>query len=239
MTIVVLGPRTRLGEELIARALGRGETVLAVSRHARDDAALATSGATVVRHDQVATVVPAGPVRLLICALGPVQSEDHVETADVERDLAVVEAVLERTTQAHVVLISSVLALAPKADRRRYAGWKCLVEDRVRAAAVRRRASLAVFYPGRLVEGTKSANPKSWMHTRYQKLGRVVDHSEQPKSLSRVVGLDARLWLGVRGLQVVASAVSGSGGLAARQVEEPKPPDSEPGVDPYDEEARV
>ncbi len=217
MTTVVLGPRTRLGAEVVRAALADGEQVVAVSRHQRDDEGLRDCAATVLRADALASI-PEGPVRLLICALGPVQSEDRVTTAEVERDLAVVEALLDRATQAHVVLVSSVLALAPKADRRHYAGWKCLVEDRVRAAAVRRGASLAVFYPGRLVGGSERV-PKISVNTRYSKLGSLVGGSSRPKSSSRVIGLDARLWLLVRGAQVAAGAISGSGGLAARKDE--------------------
>lgn len=215
MTTVVVGPRTRLGAEVIRLALAEGEEVVAVARHERDEQALADSPATVVRLYRL-DALPRGPVRLHLCALGPVQSGDRVETADVERDLAAVETVLDRATQTHVTLVSSVLALAPKADRRHYAGWKCLVEDRVREAAVRRGASLAVFYPGRLVSGQERV-PKNLVNTRYPRLGSLVVHSSQLESQSRVVGLDARLWLLARGARLAVGAFSVSGGGAARK----------------------
>src|SRR5690606_8544326 len=163
-TVVVLGPRTRLGQQVVRQALAAGAEVVAVARHERDEKALSDSPATVVRIEELGRLAP-GPVRVLVCAMGPVQSGDRVATADVERDLAAVDSLLAGATAAEVVLVSSVLALAPKADRRHYGGWKCLVEDRLTELAEAHGARLAVLYPGRLVEGERRG-PRNLLGTR-------------------------------------------------------------------------
>lgn len=216
-TTIVVGPRTRLGRELVDRAVARGETVVALARDTADAAALASSGAEVL----LATDRPephGRPVRVLVCALGPVHPTDPgaeadpvAESAAVARDLRAIDHVLASAPTASVVLVSTVIALAPGPDRRHYGGWKNVVEPAVREVADRHRAEVSVLYPGRLVAATSVTRPWHRLYTRYTRLARLVE-SATAAPRSRVVGLDARLWLLLRGLSLAMSSVSGSAG---------------------------
>ena len=227
---VVIGPRTRLGRELITRARARGEDVIAVARHQRDVDDLSVTwesdaGVRIVRgaallpssspadadvaHAQV--VVPAG-AKLFICALGPVQSEDRVDDPAVVRaEVEVVRAALA-AGKGRAVLVSSVLALAPKPERRHYAGWKNVVEEWVRKAAAEHGATLSVLYPGRLVDGGAQKNFRVFVHTPYPKLASVVERVSDQAHIKhgKTVGIDARLWLLARGARLASGAPTGS-----------------------------
>lgn len=211
--VVVIGPRTRLGRELVARARGRGDRVLAVARPGRDAEELKATwgddpGIEVV-HAEVGADVPAG-ARVFVCALGPVQSGDRVDDpAVVEAELAALARLLG--AKARVVLVSSVVALAPKRDRRHYGGWKNLVEDRLRVLAAENGVELSVVYPGRLVERRSGNSWRDFVHTPYPKLARVVETSSSRPPADRAVGLDARVWLLVRGARLASGALTGSG----------------------------
>ncbi|WP_205473155.1 hypothetical protein [Nocardioides sp. SYSU D00038] len=209
--VVVLGPKTRLGRALVARALAAGTPAYVVARDDADAAALAELGATVLRGPDTATLAAAGHARLAVhvCALGPVhpdQPETAAEAERVARDLALLEAVVDAAAGApvHVVLVSTVIALAPGADRRYYGGWKALVEEDVRDRLASRPAvELSVLYPGRLVEQTERRRPWHRLHTSYARLAAHVEKASLGGSSSRVVGLDARAWLFTRGASLV------------------------------------
>lgn len=226
-TVVVIGPRTRLGRELIARARARGEDVVAVARHQRDADDLSATwgsdaGVRVALGAELASapspagaggaesraVVPPG-ARLFICALGPVQSEDRVDAPVVmQREIEVVRHVLA-AGGVRVVLVSSVLALAPKRDRRHYAGWKNLAEEWVRGAAARHGATVSVLYPGRLVDGDGQKRFHQFLHTPYPKLASIVERVSDQAHI-KTVGIDARLWLLARGARLASGAPAGS-----------------------------
>ncbi len=211
---VVVGPRTRLGRELVARARARGETVVVIARHDRDVAALEQEyGADPgVRIRLAGDADRDAAARIWICALGPVQSEDRVDPSAVEQELADLAGLV--TPGAHVVLVSTVLVLAPTPDRRYYAGWKSLVEARVRTIATERHAHVSVLHPGRLVDRNAQKSLSDFVHTPYPKLAGLVEGCNSTGPLVRTVGLDARMWLLFRGARVASVALTGRPGRA-------------------------
>ncbi len=216
MTSVVLGPKTRLGQEIIAQAVARGEDVVAVARDERDAAALEGSGAQVVVGPSAADFAASSVI--YVCALGPVHTTDpvdHVATsAAVERDLAVIEKILAASSKVRVVLVSTVIAVAPGADRRFYGGWKCLVEQELLDRVVAGGAELSVVYPGRLMADADMRRPWHRLHTRYFRLAQIVVKAGAGSPTSRVVGVDARMWLMKRAFAVLFSSLTGSAGSA-------------------------
>lgn len=226
---VVLGPKTRLGRSLISRAAARGEAVYAVARDERDVAALSGSGATVVRGPLPGDVA-ADSLVVYVCALGPVHpgpAEAALDAERVVRDLALVQQVLDSApgASARVVLVSTVIALAPGDDRRYYGGWKCLVEEELRELLARRStpAELSVLYPGRLMGDDERRRPWHRLHTTYTRLSDIVEQAGRRPASSRVVGLDARAWLVARGASVSLRSISGSRGALRRREAGPPP----------------
>lgn len=213
-TTIVLGPLTRTGRALVDRAVRRGDDVFVVARHDADAAALAHDGATVlsVGQDVALLATGRGPVQIAVCALGPVHPGEPRaadDSATFLRDLLCIERLLEAVAgrQVGVVLISSVVALAPGEDRRYYGGWKCLVEQQLRQSVGRCApgATFSVVYPGRLVDGdARRATPT--LHTSHRRLATVVD-GLTGRSRARLVGLDARAWVVVHALSLLASSL--------------------------------
>ncbi len=222
-TTVVIGPKTRYGQALAAELLERGEPVVLVARDAADVAALASvadSGATVVDAStadltaETAKVAgSAGSVRLAIGALGPIHPHEPAVAADaacVTRDLELVRAVLATGLPTHVVLISTILTLAPGDERRYYGGWKGVVEQQVAHLVDQTRdARLSVLYPGRLFYAPGSAIWKR-MHATYRRLVSVTLDLTLDRPRSRVVGIDARIWLAVRSISLALRSLTGS-----------------------------
>lgn len=213
-TAIVVGPRTRAGQAVVRRSVTRGDDIFVVARHDADAAALAGGEATILRVDQDVDLLgeDTGPVRILICALGPVHPEEARaadDTAAFLRDLGFIERLLTAISgrPASVVLISTVIALAPGDDRRYYGGWKCLVEQQLAESIDRLapRASFSVVYPGRLVAGPAGSVPG--LHATYQRLAATVDGLADGCCRSRIVGLDARVWMAVHGLKLLFSSL--------------------------------
>jgi nucleoside-diphosphate-sugar epimerase len=224
---VVLGPKTRLGQSLIARIAARGDDVFAVARDEQDAAALAGCGATVV---DGSLGVAADSLVIYVCALGPVHpgpAEASVDADHVLRDLALVQKILDSApaASARVVLVSTVIALAPGDDRRYYGGWKCLVEEELRQLLAERStpAELSVLYPGRLLGDDERTRPWHRLHTTYTKLSDLVEKAGHRPASSRVVGVDARVWLLTRGASLTFRSISGSRGALRRREAGPPP----------------
>lgn len=206
---VVIGAKTRFGRALVERVRG-SEPVLVVARDAADAAALATvfsAGAPVQVLDASqgelsSTVKASGAsrVRLVVAALGPVHPELPAYEADapgVSRDLGLVGQVLDAGVPVQVVLVSTILALAPGEDRRYYGGWKGVVEQQLRQLVEDRpEATLSVLFPGRLVE--PGARVWQRVHASYARLVSVTLALPTDRGVSRLVGLDTRIWLLVR-----------------------------------------
>ena len=215
-TTIVTGPRTRAGAAVVERALSRGEAVHVLARHADDHAALSGGDVTVLRVDQDVDLLGAGdgPVRLVVCALGPLHPDPapvdaELEATHVRRDLAAIERILVATSgrPVRVVLISSIIAMAPGPDRRHYGGWKCLVEQQLADLVARTSegAAFSVVYPGRLVDGPARRRVPG-LHTTYRGLATAVDDLGR-SSRTRICGIDARLWLVVHGARLLVSTV--------------------------------
>lgn len=214
---VVMAPKTRLGRELIARAMRRDESIVAMARHEADVTALADSGAEVVLAGQ--SMDRGRPLQVFVCALGPVhpiEGEQPVDlaadSAAVDRDLRIIEDLLASRPGAHVVLVSTVIALAPRPDRRYYGGWRGVVERQLRDLAHRHGAEISVLYPGRLIDGNDIKHLRERAYTRYDKLADLAERAAVRPPSSRLVGLDARVWGIVRGLILMFGSLRGSAG---------------------------
>ena len=215
---VVLGPKTRLGTALLGTVTGLDQ-VYAVARDERDQAALASCGATVIGADSSGPLLGGArpnAVRIHICALGPVHPETAQPGADAtsaDRDLGVVARLLDEAAghDVHVVLVSSVLALAPAADRAYYAGWKNVIEEEIAVmVADHSSARLSVLYPGRLMTAEERRRPWHRLHTTFDRLAARMNRTGDGPGRSRLVGLDARAWLLTRSFSLLATILSGS-----------------------------
>jgi hypothetical protein len=221
---VLIGPRTRLGREVLRQV--DGQPALAVARHA-DDAALVgvlpeLGAAAVVdgsSEDLRARVADlgTGPVRLVVTALGPVHPQTPATAQDVPsvlRDLAYVEQVLDAGRPVRVVLVSTVLALAPGEDRRYYGGWKAVVEQQLQQLVDDRRAaggdaSLSVVYPGRLLDAAERRG-RLRLHTSYARLAEIVLTKAVTAPSGRPVGIDSRFWLLVSSISLALRSLTPS-----------------------------
>ena len=110
----------------------------------------------------------------------------------------------------HVVLVSTVVALAPSRDRAYYSGFKNLAEvavaDAFRGLAW---ARLSVVHPGHPSASSSSASLTGRLATPYAALARLLlKMSGSSTASSRVVGLDARLWLFTRMLFLLSCALA-------------------------------
>lgn len=206
---VVLGAKTRFGRALVQR-VREDQPILLVARDGADAGTLhdsfdAAGQVQVVdgSRGELASAIKgtgATQVRLVIAALGPVHPEQPDYDADspaVGRDLGLVGQVLDAGVPVQVVLVSTILALAPGEDRRYYGGWKALVEQQVRQLVDEHpAATLSVLYPGRLVE--PGARVWQRVHASYARLVSVTLALPADRGGSRLVGLDTRIWLWVR-----------------------------------------
>ena len=141
-------------------------------------------------------------LRIYGCALGPIHPQDSPELgADAERaarDLDLVERLVDasRGVPVHVLFVSSVLALAPRKQRRYYAGWKSVVEsEMIRILALHPRATLSVVYPGRLIDGEGAGLPAKLLHTTYGTLAELLANLHPGNRNRLLVGTDARAWI--------------------------------------------
>lgn len=217
--LVVVGPRTRVGRSLLER---RDGPVLAVSRGAVDASALQAAGTSgpdlldVAGDDVAERLAGAAAVDVAVCALGPVHPgtpDPEGDAAGVQRDLALLRRVLRAADDrpVRVVLVSSVVALAPTPDRRYYGGAKSLVEQLLlELVAAHPRARLDVLHPGRLVAAGEATRPWHRLHARFDRVAAHVERAlraDRTEGRRRVVGLDARLWLAVRSLSLVVQGL--------------------------------
>lgn len=234
---VLIGPKTRLGREVVAQLAA--EPLIAIARDAADAAVVAglpgldPSRVVDAASGQLAERVAAlgsGPVRLVVAALGPVHPETprtSYDAAGVVRDLAFVEQVLAAGRPVRIVLVSTILALAPGADRRYYGGWKALVEQQLQQlvdACTRAggEASLSVLYPGRLLDAAERRG-RLRLHTSYQSLAhRALATGGSDRAVERTVGIDSRIWFLVRSISLALRSLTPS---TRRSV----PPSPEPG----------
>jgi hypothetical protein len=220
MRVVIFGPRTRLAQAVLAHDWVRGQSPLCVAR-------------TPVEAEWIRTGYPAAeilpgwnqtapprverePMGVLVCAAGVIHPGPACLTADhraAARDLAILETIAQAQSgdRMHVVFVSSVLALGRSPGRGYYAGWKALMEGAI-AKIVERAPSacLSIVYPGRLVERRSVARPMSFLSTPYRHAAEVMIRTARSAAPRRaILGLDARLWLAVRGLVIWRDALVG------------------------------
>lgn len=220
MLVVVIGPQTRLAKAVLSSSSWGSETTfqLVVRNIGEYEVAkLAHPHATLYRAwDPESPLLEEGEaIAVLCCAFGVIHP-GVAASADLQKtgaDYAALKRILRKYSDLpiHLVLISSVLALCPRPGREYYAGWKNVVEGFMRHRADKHRTvRLSVFYPGRLVEATTLGRPTAFLHTSYQKMAEhVVSAVQQNRCRDLVVGLDARLWLALRSLGLVWSALTG------------------------------
>lgn len=209
---VVVGPRTQLGTALLS--LLEGQDVLAVARHERDVQALSgVAGARVVLGaDAAGAVTGQSDLVLHVCALGPIHPEAPRpdDAARFENELATIEALVTATTgSVRIVLVSSVIALAPTPDRRLYGGWKNLAEEHLDRIALRHggRVSVSVVYPGRIVAPSERSGLSDRISSTFEKVARrlLAEAARKPRRV--VVGIDAKVWSALRAMSLVVHVV--------------------------------
>lgn len=224
---VIVGPKTRLGAELLRRVAGDGGHAVALARHERDAQDLAALDHVLAgQHDDAAfrEALAGRPVRVHVCALGPIHPEQAspTDSAAAERELATLERIMQAADGGvHVVLVSTVIALAPGADRRYYGGWKAVVEQRLAELVDRHsNATLTVLYPGRLVAGRDARRPWQLAYTTYGRLAALSLAAATHPGRNRLVGADARAWLLLRSVALAVSSITGrpGGRRSARRI---------------------
>jgi hypothetical protein len=202
---LVLGPRTRLGGELLPLLPGSVGDRLLVARDPAEASVLAGQwpGAVVAPAWEPGWAWPIGFERVAVhvCALGPIHPgaiEWDAHARAIDRDLGVVTRALAAYARCpvHVLFVSSALALAPpRAARRAYAGFKSMIEGELARLVERHgRGTLSVVYPGRLLETRSIRRPASLLHTSFARLARTMcGIAAQDRPRRSMVGPDARL----------------------------------------------
>ncbi len=205
---VVLGPRTRVGSALLARLKGHG--ALAVARHDRDVAALGDveSARVVLAAEAAEAIAGSTDLVLHVCALGPVHPESPRpdDTERFEAQLATIDGLVAATTgTVRIVLVSSVIALAPTGERRLYGGWKNLAEEHVDLLALRHgpRVTVSVVYPGRIIERSQRQGLSDRLSSTFDRVARRLLSEAARKPRRAIVGLDAKIWTALRAMSLV------------------------------------
>lgn len=238
--VVLVGPKTRLGREVVAQL--SGAPLLAVARDAADatvvaglpglDATRVVDAAAGQLAERVAAL-GSGPVRLVITALGPVHPEaprTSYDAAGAVRDLGFIEQVLAAGRPVQVVLVSTVIALAPGADRRYYGGWRSVVEQQLQQLVDERnraggRVTLSVLYPGRLLDAAERRG-RLRLHTSYQSLAaRALATGTSERQVERLIGIDSRIWSAVRSISLALRSLTPSTRRSVAPSPEPGAPD--------------
>ena len=202
--VVIVGALTRLASALLARPELRQGDKLLVARDGRDADRLssrypATAGFRIWQAGQRFPLAPK-TVTVVCCAIGlahparPRFPEDH-RSLELECE-ALRQIVLAcRDSDLRMLLVSSVIAMAPPRRRAYYGGQRSVAEG-ISAALLRThpRAGLSVIFAGRLAESR--SGPLSLWSTSYADLARIMAVDlERGRPVDRIVGLDARLWL--------------------------------------------
>jgi hypothetical protein len=201
---LLIGGKTRLARALAVQARAAGTPVRVLHRSPAEQTALMPHypAAELLSADALAPAGAGHPwLGVVVCALGAVHPgcpAPATDLAEFSREAAALGTLPGALGPGlHVVLVSSVLALAPQRDRSFYGGSKNLAE--ATCASVLRdhpNARLSVVYPGRLVEARHASQPGSWLATPYRTLSlRLLMLLRHGQPVSRTVGLDARLWL--------------------------------------------
>ena len=208
--IIVFGPLSRLGSACMRLAAAGSFDFCAVARHAADAEHIRRRWphAQVFVAGDPASALPSGHRRVVICAcaaglIHPRKADWATDVSEADRDIRLHLQILAnyRSVPVHLIFVSTVLALSPRGTAH-YAGWKnVLLGTLAESVAEHPRGRLSVLYPGRLVERRTPAQLLSFTHGTFEQLAaRIVRIAATDLPCRRVVGLDAHLWLMLRGL---------------------------------------
>lgn len=219
MLVAILGPQTRVAKSLLSSGQMSQAEVLLFARHQREAEELSAVYPHAIIAPAWETHAPVlqryEKIGVLCCALGVIHPTSSNFFFDVDvalRDLRNLEWLLRAYPEAsvHVVFVSSVLALAPDRGREYYGGWKSVIMG-VLSQLLQDypKAWFSVLFPGRLVERRSLTLPLSILYTSYSTVARILLKtltSNAPRHA--IVGLDARLWLIKRGIEMWWSAAT-------------------------------
>lgn len=218
----VIGAKTRLARELVAQLQADSASwsmPVLLSRSPAEIEELRDTypNCEIVVFDQMANTTSkrnSDPSVLFCCALGPIhpttQSQPISDLQAVEKELEFLRALRATLSgHAHVVFVSTVLAISSGSGRYYYSGWKRLIE-----AAIHELmrdfpdTHVSVVYPGRLVEAKNSI--PSWLSTTYGCAAQIMVKLGRSSSTRRIIGIDSRLLLLKRVVETTWSAISGN-----------------------------
>ena len=218
MLLVVFGPRTRLAAAVLAGAAGRAHRTLLVAREEAEQAWCHTTypGLATLEgwREDVVEALADEDLGIAICAAGPIHpgaSDFAHDSAGVLRDVGVVARLVRGCRRAHIVFVSSALALWPRRQREYYSGFKGVALDAIASTvAGSPQHAFSVFFPGRLVGERSAWRPSSMLHTSYATLAeRIIGALESSVPRRSLVGADARLYACARALNALGVAVLG------------------------------
>lgn len=207
---IVFGARTQLGQTLLRILSNAIHDTVVIARDLDDAAWLASNWpiARIVRADDAARHWPQGYRSIVVygCAVGLI----HPQRPDWAKDLAAANRDIDlhreilmtyAGTPTHVLLVSSVLALSPRGTAY-YGGWKNVVEGALQSLVSETAgARLSVLYPGRLIERRQMDRPLTLLSSSFAQItSEIVRVALGPVATRRVLGIDAYLWLLLRGL---------------------------------------
>lgn len=210
---LIVGGKTRLARALFAAALASGREAFVVHAGADERTALLDlyPASALLEASQG---IERPTLCIFVCALGLTHPErpDLPRHADrLHRDAALLLALVQsQAAGIHVLLVSTVIALAPPRDRCHYAGFKNLAESVVAAQLQGvEGAMLSVFYPGRLVDRPSAAGMSARLATPHEVLAqKMLRTAAGGRPAQCIVGIDARLWLFFHAARMLIQSVS-------------------------------
>lgn len=216
---LIVGGKTRLAMSLFEAASASGQETFVVYATTDEHAAL------LALYPASALLEASRPIEgrslcVFVCAFGlahPGKPDPQRHADRLLQDAAwLFGLVRSQAGGVHVLLVSTVIALAPPRDRCYYAGFKNLAESVVAAQLQGiAGAMLSVFYPGRLVARRSGSGLFGLLSTPYRALARqMVETARGSSQASRIVGIDARMWLMVNAMRLLVRSISPSIGNA-------------------------
>lgn len=209
---LIVGGKTRLAMSLFEAASASGHETFVVYASTDEHAALqALYPASALL--EASQRMEGRSLCIFVCAFGlahPGKPDPQRHSERLLQDAALLFALVRtHAGGVHVLLVSTVVALAPPRDRCYYAGFKNLAESVVAAQLQGvEGAMLSVFYPGRLVERRSGSGPTGLLATPYRALARqMVDAARGSSDVNRIVGIDARLWLMVNAIRMILQSI--------------------------------
>ena len=204
---VIIGPKTRLAQELIAQLSQRSKEFAQptiVARNESERVALQSQypQTAVVDCCQVLTICASERLALFVCALGQVKARIEGESRQVisalEHEITCIQHLLsrQRPDALSLIFVSSVLAWSSEVNHFPYSGAKRLGESALRDVASEHFASkFSAIYPGRLVAERRWSKPTTLLATRYGEAAELMLNLVLKKPQTCIIGWDSRLFL--------------------------------------------